>query len=82
MNEFIYDEALSLQQKKIAATPDMMAQRRVMLKHLNLKSGDCVLDVGSGNGVFASEMLEIVGDRGHVCGVDSADAMVGMRWQG
>lgn len=48
------------QHEKLAATADLVAERRAMLDLLNLKRGEHVLDVGSGNGIFALEMLEIV----------------------
>ncbi len=73
-----YDEAMARQQEKLAATPDMLAQRRAMLQLLDLKEGERVLDVGSGNGILTREMLEIVGRSGQVCRVDSAEAMVEM----
>ena len=76
--QHFYDEDMARQQVKVAATPDMVAQRRVTLDLLNLKEGEHVLDVGSGNGIFAREMLELVTNAGHVCGVDSAEPMVGL----
>ena len=78
MMQQFYDEDMARQQVKVAATPDMVAQRRVMLDLLDLKEGEHVLDVGSGNGIFAREMLETVTDSGHVCGIDSAEPMVVM----
>jgi ubiquinone/menaquinone biosynthesis C-methylase UbiE len=79
MEQQIYDdEDMARQQEKLAATPDMVAQRQVMLNELRLKEGGRVLEVGSGNGIFAREMLEVVGKSGHVCGVDSAEPMVSM----
>ena len=76
--EQFYDEDMERQQERVAATPDMAAQRRAMLELLDLKEGEHVLDVGSGNGIFAREMIEVVGETGHVCGVDSAEPMVRM----
>ena len=78
MSEQFYDEDKARQQEKVAATPDMVAQRRAMLELLDLKEGEHVLDVGSGNGIFAREILETVTDSGHVCGIDSAEPMVAM----
>jgi len=78
MEKQFYDENMARQQEKLAATPDMMAQRRIMLNELRLKEGEHVLDVGSGNGIFAREILEMVGKSGHVCGVDSSEPMVSM----
>ncbi len=78
MTQQFYDEDMARQQVKLAATPDMVAQRRAMLDLLDLKEGEHVLDIGSGNGIFAREMLEIVTEAGHVCGVDSAEPMIRM----
>jgi arsenite methyltransferase len=71
-----YDRKMAEQQEKLAATPDMAGQRRVLLDMLDLKQGQRILDVGSGNGILAREILEIVGPTGHVCGVDSSEPMV------
>jgi arsenite methyltransferase len=76
-NDF-YDEDMARQQERLAATPDMQSQRRIMLDLLDLKAGEHVLDVGSGNGIFAREMLEVLSKSGYVCGVDSAEPMVRM----
>jgi ubiquinone/menaquinone biosynthesis C-methylase UbiE len=73
-----YDEDMVRQQKKLAATQDMVTQRKTMLNELHLKKGEHVLDVGSGNGIFAQEMLEVVGESGRVCGVDSSEPMISM----
>ena len=78
MAKQFYDKDMARIQEKLAATPDMMTQRQTMLNVLDLKEGERVLDVGSGNGIFAREILEVVGESGHVCGVDSAEPMVGM----
>ena len=61
MEKQFYDEGMARQQEKLAATPDMVAQRQVMLNELRLKECGRVLEVGSGNGIFAREMLEVVG---------------------
>lgn len=78
MEKQFYDEDMARQQEKLAATPDMIAQRRTMLDLLDLKEGERVLDVGSGNGIFVRDMLEAVGESGHVCGVDGAEPMISM----
>lgn len=78
MAEEFYDEDMARRQEKLAATPDMAAQRRSILDRLALEAGEHVLDVGSGNGIFAREILNIVGDQGRVCGVDSSAAMIEM----
>ena len=69
---------MARQWEKVAATPDMLAQRKTVIERLNLKPGESVLDVGSGNGIFARDISEMVGPTGTVCGVDNAEAMVNL----
>ncbi len=76
MSVQFYDRQKAEQQERIAAKPDMKVQRDTVLKLLGLKTGDSVLDVGSGSGIFAREMFEVVGDSGHVCGIDSSSPMI------
>lgn len=78
MSKPFYDEDMSRRQERVAATADMMAQRRFTLDLKNLKPGEQVLEVGAGNGIYAREMLEIVGETGHVTGIDGSEAMVAM----
>ena len=78
MTEQFYDESMARVQEEITATPDLIAQRRTMLDLLALKEGEHVLDVGSGNGIFVREMLAIIGENGHVCGVDSSEPLLNM----
>lgn len=76
MGVLVYDEALSLQQKKVAETADMIAQRRDVLTHMKLQNGEHILEVGSGNGIFAKEMYALIGQEGRICGIDFAEPMV------
>lgn len=76
-NDF-YDEKMSRTQEAMAATPDMMAQRRAVLAAMSLKPGERVLDVGAGNGIMAREVLDHIGPSGTVSGLDSAAPMVAM----
>ena len=78
MSDPIYDEGLARQQEKMASTRDMVSQRKSMLELMDLRAGESVLDVGSGNGIFAREMAELVGPSGNVCGIDNAPAMLNM----
>jgi cyclopropane fatty-acyl-phospholipid synthase-like methyltransferase len=52
------------------ATPDVVAQRQLVLGLLDLKPGERVLDIGSGPGYLLSEMGAAVGRNGAVHGVD------------
>jgi arsenite methyltransferase len=57
------------------ATPDVVAQRKFVLGLLDLKPGECVLDIGSGPGYPISEMGAVVGRDGAVHGLDASLAM-------
>lgn len=59
-------------------TPEVVSQRREVLKALQLAAGERVLDVGSGPGLLAAAMAEAVGPEGRVCGIDASDAMIAM----
>jgi SAM-dependent methyltransferase len=59
-------------------TPDVAEQRRATLRALALRPGERVLDVGSGPGLLAAEMAQVVGLAGHVIGIDLSDAMLAL----
>jgi ubiquinone/menaquinone biosynthesis C-methylase UbiE len=73
-----YDEKQSRITERAYNTPEIAAQRLATLKLLALRSGEHVLDVGTGPGLLARGMAQIVGESGHVEGIDSADAMVAL----
>ena len=52
-------------------TPDVTRQRLRILEALQLKLGEFVLDVGCGTGLLAQDMAILVGEDGHVVGIDS-----------
>jgi SAM-dependent methyltransferase len=55
-------------------TPDLVAQRREVLRLLALQAGERVVDIGAGPGFLAAEMAAAVGPDGRVFAVDpSAD---------
>jgi arsenite methyltransferase len=56
----------------------VVEQRRATLRALALRPGERVLDVGSGPGLLAAEMAQVVGLAGHVVGIDVSDAMLAL----
>jgi ubiquinone/menaquinone biosynthesis C-methylase UbiE len=78
MSELYDDEKFAQQQEELAATVDMVAQRQAMLNLLNLRPGERTIDIGSGNGALVRDMLEVVGNNGHACGVDNSEIMIGL----
>ena len=78
MTDLYDDEAQITRQLSVARTKDMRRQRGWILEALHVETGHRVLDVGSGNGVFAGELAGIVGESGTVTGADPAPGMVAM----
>src|SRR4029453_16322140 len=73
-----FDEETSRKVEAVYQTPDVIAQRRQVLKALDLRAGEQVLDIGSGPGLLAYEMALSVGPDGRVCGIDTSEDMLAM----
>jgi arsenite methyltransferase len=59
-----FDEETSRKVESLYLTPDVVAQRRQVLKALQLMKGERVLDIGSGPGLLAYDMAAPVGSAG------------------
>lgn len=70
-----FDEEASGRVLATYMTPDVVEQRRIVLASLDLQPGEAVLDVGSGPGLLAAEMGEVVGSDGNVQGIEPSDSM-------
>jgi arsenite methyltransferase len=73
-----FDEETSRKVEALYLTPDVVAQRCQVLKALQLREGERVLDVGVGPGLLAYDMAVSVGRDGQVCGIDSSEDMLAM----
>jgi arsenite methyltransferase len=69
------DEASRLVEA-INTVPETIGRRQAILRALNLKTGERVLDVGSGPGHQTLEMSPMVGPSGKVDGVDISESML------
>ena len=73
-----FDEETSRKVEALYLTPDVVAQRCQVLKALQLREGERVLDIGSGPGLLAHDMAASVGRGGSVCGIDISQDMLAM----
>jgi len=71
-----YDREASERLLAMYLTPDIVEQRGQLLKAINPKAGERVLDVGTGPGFLAAEIGETVGPSGHVYGIDLSEALL------
>jgi len=56
-------------------TPELVAQRREVLRLLALQPGESVLDIGAGPGFLAAEMAAAIEPGGRVFAVDPSESM-------
>jgi arsenite methyltransferase len=70
MNGLKFTEEAAGRLEKFYRTKDIVAQRIETVRHLNLTSGESVLDIGCGPGFLCESMSEIVGGNGAVVGID------------
>jgi arsenite methyltransferase len=73
-----FDAQTSRKVEALYLTPDVVAQRCQVLKALQLREGERVLDVGVGPGLLAYDMAASVGRDGQVCGIDISEDMLSM----
>src|SRR5260221_13239783 len=75
-NGLQFDEETSRKVEALYLTPDVVTQRGRVLRALELREGERVLDIGSGPGLLANEMAALVGPNCRAGGVDIAEDVV------
>lgn len=73
-----FDEAAARSVEAMYLTPDVVSQRMRVLDMLSPKPGERIIDIGVGPGLLAHDLARLVGDTGHVVGLDMAPAMITM----
>jgi len=76
MAKLEFDDEGSRLVEAINTVPDTIGRRQAIIRALNLKAGERVLDIGSGPGHQAMEMSPMVGPSGKVVGIDVSDSML------
>lgn len=71
-----FDEDATRKLEAIYRTPDIVEQRRQVLAALDLHPGERVVDLGSGPGLLALDILAVLGPDGEVEGIDLSSSMV------
>jgi len=73
-----FDEQGARKIEAIYLTPDVVAQRARILEALALRSGERVVDLGTGPGLLALDLAQQVGPTGAVDGIDFSESMVAL----
>lgn len=76
MTTLRYDEDASRRLVAIYVTPDVAAQRAELLRALQPRAGERVLDVGSGPGFLVESLADELGESGFVAGVDISEPLL------
>ena len=76
MAQFTFGSETTKQLEAAYLTADVLRRRAMVHELLAAQPGERVLDVGSGPGFFAAELLERVGPEGSVVGVDQSPDML------
>ena len=77
MNDhFDFNEHLSEQLERTYQIPDMNLRRNEVLRLLDLRTGEAVLDVGLGPGFVSYLAAAAVGPSGRIEGIDTSDIML------
>src|SRR5215210_5147090 len=71
-----YREEAARKLEAIYSTADIVAQRQATLDLLALKAGESVIDIGCGPGFLCEQMADIVGNKGHVLGIDVSEDLL------
>ena len=76
MAQLDFDESLVESMEVLYNRRDVLRRRRLVHQALDAQSGERVLDVGCGPGFYVTELLDRVGSKGRVTGIDTASAML------
>ena len=73
-----FDDTAARRLEAVYHTPDIAGQRREVLRVLDPRPGEAVLDVGSGPGILLGELAERVHPGGRATGIDLSESMLAL----
>lgn len=77
MNTLKFEGETGRMQRALAAeVHDLVARRTAVMQMLNPVTGEHMLEVGCGGGVYAQEVAKSVGASGRVCAIDVSDDQI------
>jgi arsenite methyltransferase len=76
MSQLAFDETMAARLEVVYRTRDILRRRQLVGQALAAAPGERILDVGCGPGFYVAELLDEVGERGSVVGLDSSAPML------
>src|SRR5918999_135935 len=76
MAQLTFDEKLAEQMEVVYRSRDVLRRRRLVYEALGAEPGERLLDMGCGPGFYVSELLDQVGPKGSVVGLDASPQML------
>lgn len=77
-DQHVYDEEEAKRIEAIYTTSAAANRRQLVRDRLALEPNEAVLSIGCGPGFEPAELAEVVGEGGHVHGIDVSEAMIAM----
>ena len=77
-NTLAFDTATARRIEANYLTPEVVAQRHEIMRRLELKPGEQVIDIGAGPCLLTEEMARAVSSAGRVVGIDLSNEMLSM----
>lgn len=81
MTQLSFDAATAKALERAYHKRDMLRRRRHVRDALAAAAGERILDIGCGPGFYVRELLDVVGPRGSIVGVDPSPDMLGLARQ-
>jgi len=78
MENLDFDAATAKALERMYQTPDVVGQRSEVMRCLDLRAGEHVLDVGVGPGLLMRDLVATVGRTGRAAGIDASAPMLEM----
>lgn len=78
MSQLTFDEETGKQLEALYRIADAVRRRRLVRAALGATPGERILDIGCGPGFYCAELVEEVGPRGAIMGLDSSPQMLAL----
>lgn len=72
MSTLTFTDDMARVQRSVAQCQDQVLRRSLVIDAMQLRTGERVLEIGCGGGLYADEVARCVGQTGRVCAIDNS----------